>query len=161
MFTEKEKIEFWSKVNIKSENDCWEWKLSLFKNGYGQVTIKQKKYYAHRVAYIIAHGEITKPVIMHSCDNPICCNPNHLSQGTQKENLSGAIERNRIKKGKDNPCFGRVQSEEERRKKSLSTIGKSKSLETRKRMSEAQYKMWAEVKRTKNNTYEKGRFICA
>jgi len=37
--------------------------------------------------------------VLHSCDNPACWNPNHLSLGTQKENVHDMIRKNRSKQG--------------------------------------------------------------
>ena len=46
---------FWSKVEITE--DCWYWKASL-RNGYGNLRINNRTYYAHRVAYELLIGEI-------------------------------------------------------------------------------------------------------
>lgn len=55
---------------------------------------------AHRVAYEIARGPIPEGMLVrHSCDNPTCCNPDHLLIGTHKENTGDAIERNRLAAG--------------------------------------------------------------
>ena len=35
----------------------------------------------------------------HSCDNPRCCNPNHLSVGTQRDNILDMVKRGRWKGG--------------------------------------------------------------
>jgi hypothetical protein len=39
-------------------------------------------------------------VVMHSCDNPSCVNPNHLKIGTQKQNLEDRKQKGRHPKGK-------------------------------------------------------------
>lgn len=45
-------------------------------------------YRAHRVAYILTKGDIPDGLlILHSCGNRRCCNPAHLRQGTQSENV--------------------------------------------------------------------------
>ena len=34
-------------------------------------------------------------VVMHSCDNRLCCNPHHLSIGSSKENRQDCVAKNR------------------------------------------------------------------
>lgn len=78
-------IRFWNKV--EKTNTCWLWKGAKDKQGYGQFKINKKQIKAHRVAWTLLHGEIPdKFIIMHSCDNPPCCNPDHLKLGTPKDN---------------------------------------------------------------------------
>jgi hypothetical protein len=79
---------FWSQVDIKGPDDCWEWKNGLDRGGYGKFAInKRKKLGAHRVAYMSQYGEVdSKVLICHSCDNRKCCNWNHLWPGNYKMN---------------------------------------------------------------------------
>lgn len=66
------------------------------KAGYGRVTIKGKRMYAHRVAYEQHKGQIPEGMMVcHTCDNPICINPDHLFLGTQKDNMSDAKSKGR------------------------------------------------------------------
>lgn len=54
------------------------------------------KVYQHRVAYEQAHGQIPPGmVVMHSCDNPPCVNPDHLIIGTQSENVRDMYHKGR------------------------------------------------------------------
>lgn len=95
-FTELEKARFWTKVEVT--NYCWLWKGAMAKNGYGLLTIRNRNYSAHRVAYLICHGEIPSGLeILHSCDVRHCVNPDHLSVGTRGENV-----RDMHRKGRDN-----------------------------------------------------------
>ena len=86
---------FWSHVDIKSDNECWEWKLCRYPEGYGKTQIKiTNSNYAHRVAWILTNGEIPNGKnILHTCDNPPCCNPKHLYAGTQLDNCRDRQER--------------------------------------------------------------------
>ena len=77
---------FWLRVNIKSDNECWEWTGAKWK-GYGTVTIKGKRWKTHRLAYTIRNGVIPNGLVVdHKCFNPSCVNPNHLRLLTKLEN---------------------------------------------------------------------------
>lgn len=68
---------FWEKVS-KSEG-CWEWTGTKTKSSYGSVWLGWERFYAHRVAYTIAHGAIPDGLTVdHLCHNRRCVNPAHL-----------------------------------------------------------------------------------
>jgi len=92
---------FWSHVDVCDENSCWLWRGSTKGRGYGQYRSDGANLLAHRVAYAYASGcDIPDGmVVRHSCDNPLCCNPSHLSIGTQRENMQEAGERGRMVRG--------------------------------------------------------------
>jgi hypothetical protein len=78
---------------------CWEWKR-LGTNGYGifglNVNGKYKSIAAHRLSWSVANGPIPDGMyVLHSCDNPPCCNPAHLRIGTQRDNAQDRINRGR------------------------------------------------------------------
>ena len=65
-------------------------------SGHGRINDNGKMAYAHRIAYEHKHGTIPKGmVVMHLCDNPACCNPDHLTLGTQKDNIHDAVLKGR------------------------------------------------------------------
>ena len=73
------------------------------KNGYVRIIHKGKQERLHRIIYKMYYGEIPKEmVIRHKCDNPNCCNIEHLEIGTQQDNVNDMIERGRSNKGKPN-----------------------------------------------------------
>ena len=72
---------------------CWPYMGRLNPLGYGIVDVFEhgvsRQYRAHRVAYEVANGAIPVGlVLLHSCDNPRCCNPAHLTPGTHGENIA-------------------------------------------------------------------------
>jgi|ERR1700734_436300 len=85
------------KAHEKADDVCWNWTKGINNHGYGNMWIEGKTRAAHRVSYEIYKGEIPKGmVILHSCDNKRCINPNHLSVGTFKENTHDALRKGRM-----------------------------------------------------------------
>jgi len=88
---------FWIKVDIKDTNSCWNWLANINNQGYGRFNIDGRLYSSHRVAWEITNGPIPEDMmILHRCDNKLCCNPAHLYCGTQKDNMQDRSIRNRI-----------------------------------------------------------------
>lgn len=95
---------FWDKVAITSNPECcWEWTASLNKAGYGTIAVGDTVKRAHRVAWFLTHGCWPTQLVLHSCDNPRCVNPQHLREGTAYENTHDMISRGRhsYRYGKD------------------------------------------------------------
>jgi hypothetical protein len=85
--------DFWMRVQRGAEDECWLWQGCPNDRGYGHFKINCKRYRAHVFAF-----ENTKirqsqdSVIMHTCNTPLCCNPKHLIEGTQTENMQHAVK---------------------------------------------------------------------
>jgi hypothetical protein len=74
---------------------CIEW-TGARSGGYGMVKFLGRSVLAHRVAFGLAGGLLNDAVlVLHSCDNPPCCNPAHLRSGTSEDNASDRESRKR------------------------------------------------------------------
>ena len=80
----------------ETENGCWEWNGHTTPNGYGKMRYNSIEEYTHRLAWEVAEGPVPEgKYILHHCDNPRCCNPEHLYLGAQLDNIRDIFERNR------------------------------------------------------------------
>ena len=84
----------WAKV--AKGDECWEWSGGKNDKGYGLIGLRKKLYYVHRLSYEWHLGPIPDGMlVLHSCDNPACVNPSHLSLGTVQDNSNDMVERRR------------------------------------------------------------------
>lgn len=99
LLTKEEIKRFWKKVKICGFDDCWPWQACKVW-GYGRVSIRDKLFRAHRVAWRITKGLIPQGLcVLHDCDNSLCCNPYHLFLGTHQENRQDASKKGRLPRG--------------------------------------------------------------
>ena len=104
-----------SRLNAKLDKsgNCWIF-TGTKSHGYGRIWVGRTgekgtdAYYrqhgmkpAHRVAYELWVGQIPdNMVICHKCDNPACCNPDHLFPGTYVDNMQDCSKKKRFKQQK-------------------------------------------------------------
>lgn len=73
---------------VDDETGCWVWQLSTYGTGYGQVNRGGRRTTAHRWYYEQRHGSVPEGLELdHTCENPLCVNPDHLEPVTHQENI--------------------------------------------------------------------------
>lgn len=105
---------------VHDGTSCWLWTGSRVPKGYGQFSPRWKtKVYAHRLSWELASGVLAPRdlLVLHSCDNPPCVRPDHLSLGTHARNMQEMVARGRDPKnaphGERNP-FAKLTDEKVR-----------------------------------------------
>ncbi len=83
-----------------NSNGCWLCTtLSKDHDGYVYIHYGKINTRLHRVVYKVFIGHVTvNELVRHKCDNPGCCNPDHLQVGTAKDNSLDMVERGRVNK---------------------------------------------------------------
>lgn len=73
--------------DVRKTDACWEFSGPIASNGYGRVSWRGQRLYAHRVSYATFVGPLVDTLtIDHLCRNTVCVNPAHLEQVTKPEN---------------------------------------------------------------------------
>ncbi len=89
---------FWRSVH--KTDGCWLWNGARNYLGYGQIKIAGKLRRATHAALIVHGSDVPGgSVVLHSCDNPRCVRPSHLSIGTQAENVADMLTKKRDARG--------------------------------------------------------------
>lgn len=75
-----------ARVDKDPATGCWPWRLNKLHAGHGQAKYRGYPVKAHRLAYAVFVGEPGDLNVLHKCDNPPCCNPEHHFLGTKGDN---------------------------------------------------------------------------
>lgn len=91
-------------AKVEKTDSCWIWKGNARGNAkfmYGKFDYMGKVFSAHRVSWEMHNGKIPKGgdyrgiCVCHSCDNPLCVNPEHLFLGAHKNNMRDKVLKRR------------------------------------------------------------------
>ena len=85
-------------VTELDENTCWF--TDYVPDRFGRVRVSypagRERMYAHRFMWEFHNAEpLGDRIVLHSCDNPGCVNPAHLSPGTQSDNHADMCSKDR------------------------------------------------------------------
>lgn len=90
-------------VRTERTETCWAWRGPLWLPAqYGRASYGGRKQFAHRAMYERFRGPIGDRDACHSCDNPLCVNPEHIFLGTQAQNNTDRDAKGRAAKGERN-----------------------------------------------------------
>ncbi len=92
---------FHSRVDRSGGPDsCWIWMGAKNSRGYGYFVPQGRiNIGAHRIAFRIQHGRDPFPNACHACDTPSCVNPDHLFEGTSRQNSEDMVRKGRSATG--------------------------------------------------------------
>ena len=81
-----------------TESGCWEWRRSSrhSSGGYGIVNLEGRMQRTHVIVYECVRGRVGTSLVCHTCDNPPCCNPDHLFLGDHEINAQDASGKGRL-----------------------------------------------------------------
>jgi hypothetical protein len=95
--TEDEFRDWFNSQLIVADSGCWEWTLGRSQDGYGKVKRLGRMIPTHK--WMLEHS-LGRPLGMgmvtrHMCHNRLCCNPDHLAEGTPLENVMDRVQAGR------------------------------------------------------------------
>lgn len=95
-----------SKIERIPECGCWIWMgKALGWGGYPQIRYARRTHPVHRLMWELKNGPMQKSNhACHSCDLPLCVNPDHIWPGTRSDNISDAIRKGRMRFVRNELC---------------------------------------------------------
>ncbi|WP_407646485.1 HNH endonuclease [Henriciella aquimarina] len=102
---QKKHLAFLGQALDSDTDECIEWPFRLTKQGYARISLFGKPVFVSRAVCAQAHGAPPSQNwhAAHSCGNPCCINPKHLSWKTAAGNMADKIEHGTHQIGEANP----------------------------------------------------------
>lgn len=89
LLSAKQEEGFWRYVKKGGPDVCWPWKGPHDQSGYGKIYLQGKAYVVTRILWrLIHHVDPGDRQVCHKCDNPPCCNPDHVFLDTAAGNAA-------------------------------------------------------------------------
>lgn len=86
----------WERIDQRGPDECWPWTGTVDKEGYGVFKTGGRQFRAARWVLTQEFPDLgADEMTRHSCDNPPCCNPGHLSRGSAADNAADMVSRGR------------------------------------------------------------------
>jgi hypothetical protein len=86
---------------VRNERGCLVWTGAKTYDrhhplGYGQIWLNGANARVHRLMWSLVNGPIPEGfIVMHTCDNPPCCEPTHLVIGSHADNTADKVRKGR------------------------------------------------------------------
>lgn len=144
---------------IISNKGCWECVSHAApsqRGGYPVVTRYGKFWRMSRYVFYITNGFIEEgKYVLHSCDNPKCINPSHLSLGTPKENTQDMIQKGRKPVGEEVTTAKLTENDVKdiyNDQRGCTTIAKEYGVSKKTVLNIRHGKTWKHLRLTQNNS---------
>jgi len=90
---------FWARMR-RDDDGCLRWSGRTDRDGYGRLRKHGTRRGAHQVAWELTYGPIPDGLcVLHRCDHPPCCDPEHLFLGTNQDNNADKVAKGRGTQG--------------------------------------------------------------
>lgn len=87
-------------VVVNDLTGCHEWTAAKSRWGYGRIRVNSREFHVHTLTWEMFNGPVPAGrFVCHHCDNPPCCNPDHLFVGTPLDNVLDMIAKGRAPVG--------------------------------------------------------------